>query len=394
MRKIWNRLNPSTRLQKKRTMSHINSTEAFRAILERERDRADRYGHKFSLVLFYVGKTQTNDKLATCLVHVLTQRKRSTDELGWFDEKQIGIVLLDTSADGAWKVADDVCQSIEFTTPPPACKVYIYPSRGFPTSNTELKQSSPCPSNDREPESPAHTYTSILQDGVRPAERLEPLLAISLPIWKRAIDIVGGVICLVICSPVLLLISLMIKLVSSGPVFFKQQRMGYQGKRFSCWKFRTMEVDADISVHENYLRKLINSEKEMTKLEHSDDPRIIPFGKMLRQTGLDELPQLINVIRGAMSLIGPRPCIPYEAREYYLWQMRRFDTVPGVTGLWQVSGKNRTTFIEMMRLDLRYIKNRSFPLDINIFVKTFPAITRQINDHFSKGKAEEHETYA
>lgn len=375
-------------------MSDINSTEAFRAILERQRDRADRYGHKFSLVLFYVGKTETNDKLATCLVRVLTHRKRSTDELGWFDEKQIGIALLDTSADCAWKVADDVCQSIAPTTPPPACKVYIYPSTAFPASNTELKQSSPWPSNDGEPESRAHTYTSIPQDGVRPAERLEPPLAISLPIWKRAIDIVGGVICLVICSPFLLLISLMIKLVSSGPVFFKQQRVGYQGKLFSCWKVRTMTVNADTSVHQKYLSKLITSEKVMTKLDHADDPRIIPFGKILRQAGLDELPQLFNVIRGEMSLIGPRPCLEYEAREYRPWQTRRLDAVPGVTGLWQVSGKNKTTFNEMIRLDLAYIKNRSFPLDLKIFVKTLPAITKQINDHFSQGKDEEHERYA
>jgi lipopolysaccharide/colanic/teichoic acid biosynthesis glycosyltransferase len=147
-----------------------------------------------------------------------------------------------------------------------------------------------------------------------------------------------------------------------------------------------MSFNADASIHELYLRGLINAEKPMTKLDWDDDGRIIPFGNMLRQTGLDELPQLINVLRGEMSLIGPRPCISYEVQEYLPWQRRRFDTMPGLTGLWQVSGKNKTTFKEMMRLDINYATQKSFWMDVKIFLKTFPALVTQFSDYLSTRK--------
>ena len=160
--------------------------------------------------------------------------------------------------------------------------------------------------------------------------------------------------------------------------------MGHGGKRFICWKFRTMKVDADGSVHRDYVRNLIKSgasngsEKPMVKLDSSDDLRIIPLGRLLRQSGLDELPQLINVLRGEMSLVGPRPCIVYEAQDYLPWHRERFDAVPGLTGLWQVGGKNKTTFTEMMRLDVAYEKQKSFWLDVKILLRTLPAIMDQI----------------
>ena len=188
----------------------------------------------------------------------------------------------------------------------------------------------------------------------------------------------GSLAAILLLSPLLLLVALLIKIVSPGPVLFRQKRVGYLGRVFTMWKFRTMHVNADTTLHQNYLRELIRNEKEMTKLDHVRDPRIIPFGNLLRATGIDELPQLINVLLGDMSLVGPRPCLPYEAYEYHPWQMRRFDAVPGLTGLWQVSGKNRTTFKEMMRLDIDYARKRAFLLDMMIVLKTIPAIVVQV----------------
>jgi len=153
-------------------------------------------------------------------------------------------------------------------------------------------------------------------------------------------------------------------------------------------------VNADATPHRDYVQGLINNENIMTKLDNGKDRRIIPFGNLLRATGIDELPQLINVFLGDMSLVGPRPCLSYEAQEFSPWQMRRFDAVPGLTGLWQVSGKNRTTFKEMMRLDIGYAKKRAFRLDMIIFLKTIPAIVRQVADRPSRPRAQAKELSA
>lgn len=245
----------------------------------------------------------------------------------------------------------------------------------------DLHQPSPSRSNGKLVDRTSRSNLETLNKAV-PA--LEPLLAKRFPAWKRAMDIVGSLLSLVLLAPLLLLIASVIKMVSPGPVLYTQTRVGYLGKTFTLWKFRTMKRNADASVHQKLLSNLIHFERPMTKLDLNDDQRIIPFGSLLRLSGLDELPQLINVLRGEMSLVGPRPCLPYEAREYLLWQTRRFDAVPGITGLWQVSGKNSTTFKEMMRFDITYARKSSFWLDVKIILKTIPAIITQINDSLSK----------
>jgi lipopolysaccharide/colanic/teichoic acid biosynthesis glycosyltransferase len=213
---------------------------------------------------------------------------------------------------------------------------------------------------------------------------LESFFASRVPGSKRAMDIVGSIVLLVLLSPIFLLTAILIKIVSPGPVFFKQERVGHGGKMFLCWKFRTMKVNADTSVHEEYVRSLIKKqatnfdERPMVKLDSEDDYRIIPFGRIFRKSGVDELPQLINVFRGEMSLVGPRPCINYEAQEYFSWHRQRFDSLPGMTGLWQVCGKNKTTFTEMMRFDIAYEKQKSFWLDLKLLLKTPPAIVAQL----------------
>jgi lipopolysaccharide/colanic/teichoic acid biosynthesis glycosyltransferase len=168
---------------------------------------------------------------------------------------------------------------------------------------------------------------------------------------------------------------------SRGPVFFRQRRVGYKGREFTCYKFRTMQVDADTKDASGPLSgHLMGTEVPMTKLDARRDPRLIPLGACCAPAGLDELPQLINVVRGEMSLVGPRPCIPTNTRLYQPWQRRRFDAVPGLTGLWQVSGKNRTTFNEMIRLDIEYSERLSLWLDLKIILKTLPALWQQCLD--------------
>jgi lipopolysaccharide/colanic/teichoic acid biosynthesis glycosyltransferase len=148
-----------------------------------------------------------------------------------------------------------------------------------------------------------------------------------------------------------------------------------------------MVVNADATVHQEHLNHLMNSNIPMVKMDMQGDPRVIPFGALLRSSGLDELPQLINVLRGEMSLVGPRPCLPYEYDRYLPWQKERFNTLPGLTGLWQVSGKNQTTFVEMIQLDIHYARNKTFWLDLKIVLKTIPALIGQMWDTRKKQRA-------
>jgi lipopolysaccharide/colanic/teichoic acid biosynthesis glycosyltransferase len=220
---------------------------------------------------------------------------------------------------------------------------------------------------------------------IRPIPSLKPFFFRKMPVWKRSIDVVGAVIGLITFSPLIIIISLIIKIISPGPIFFRQQRIGFGGKGFVFLKFRTMKHNANTSEHQQYLADLINGCKSdgesgspMTKLDCSN-PNIFPFGRFLRNTCLDELPQLINVLRGEMSLVGPRPPIFYEAEEYLRWHNGRFSTVPGMTGLWQVSGKSRLTFKEMIRLDISYSRNISIWLDLIIMLKTPQAIFQELS---------------
>jgi exopolysaccharide production protein ExoY len=196
------------------------------------------------------------------------------------------------------------------------------------------------------------------------------------PLWKRALDITCIVLAMPVLLPLGLLIGAIVKIVSPGPAFFQQERIGYRGRPFMCLKFRTMIANADTNVHKGHLEGLMASDRPMVKLDGAD-PRVIPGGVWLRAMGVDELPQLINVLRGEMSLVGPRPCVRYEYEKYLPRHRGRCGTLPGLTGLWQVKGKNKTTFEEMMELDLRYVRTKSLWLDMTIMVRTLPAVLVQ-----------------
>jgi len=214
----------------------------------------------------------------------------------------------------------------------------------------------------------------------------EAALEYDVPVWKRALDITCIVVSLPVVIPIFVLLALGIKCVSPGPVLFLSERVGHRGRRFICFKFRTMKVDADSDAHRRHLADLMRSDAPMVKMDAKGDPRLIPLGKILRASGLDELPQLLNVLGGEMSLVGPRPCLPYEFENYLPEQRRRFSSLPGLTGLWQVSGKNKTTFSEMIALDIDYAQKKSLWLDVKIMFKTAPAIFIQIKEARARRK--------
>jgi lipopolysaccharide/colanic/teichoic acid biosynthesis glycosyltransferase len=387
--------------------------ERFRSILEYERTRSIRSGQMLSLIVLDVSNSGVKVTAERHLGLALTGRIRSIDEAGWLDSQHIGVLLPYTSMTGARRLAEDICRSIETRSSPPQCIVYTYPLSWFFDNNGQSVQL-----NFQDISSQVTTMTSsdfsisakyaegrsfdfaaqCPQPGKGPqndgASAAGPVQFSScpLPAWKRTMDIMGALSGLIVSSPLMLLITIIIKIVSPGTIFFKQQRVGYMGKMFTMWKFRTMKVNTDATTHRQYLAKLINSAahndensaKPMTKLEN--DPQIIPFGKILRQTYLDELPQLINVLRGEMSLIGPRPPLPYEVTEYLPWHKGRLDAVPGMTGLWQVSGKNKLTFNEMVYLDIQYWRKKSLWLDIKILLMTPVAILVQVKDSFRSKK--------
>jgi lipopolysaccharide/colanic/teichoic acid biosynthesis glycosyltransferase len=199
---------------------------------------------------------------------------------------------------------------------------------------------------------------------------------------KRAIDLAGSTIALILLSPLFLVISIAVMLDSRGPVFFRQTRVGKDGVVFTCLKFRSMHRNADERVHQAAIQRLMAGERlsddEGSPFKLTHDPRVTRVGSFLRRTSLDELPQLINVFRGEMSLVGPRPAIPYELENYKDWHHLRYQVKPGITGLWQVEGRGALTFDEMLRLDVEYATHWTVGTDVRLMARTIPAVLRQV----------------
>jgi lipopolysaccharide/colanic/teichoic acid biosynthesis glycosyltransferase len=198
---------------------------------------------------------------------------------------------------------------------------------------------------------------------------------------RRALDVSVAGTALLVLVPVILLAALAVRVSSPGPVLFRQRRLGRHMRPFTVLKFRTMRVDADSAVHREYVRSLINgapephARGELYKL--AVDPRVTAVGRFLRSWSIDEVPQLWNVLRGEMSLVGPRPVIEYEVEQYPDWYLRRFAVKPGMTGLWQVSGRNERTYEEMVRFDVEYAERRSLWMDLRILARTALVVMRR-----------------
>lgn len=198
---------------------------------------------------------------------------------------------------------------------------------------------------------------------------------------KRALDVVGSLGLLSLASPVMLGVAIAIKRSSPGPVFHVHDRVGLHGNHFAFIKFRSMHVDCDDQVHRDYVKRWIKEGQESAndvngKKRHKllDDPRVFAFGRFIRKYSIDELPQLLNVLRGEMSLVGPRPALPYEVESYSAHHRRRFEGLPGITGLWQVSGRNRLSFEEMVELDIQYLETWSVLADLRILARTIGVV--------------------
>jgi lipopolysaccharide/colanic/teichoic acid biosynthesis glycosyltransferase len=200
---------------------------------------------------------------------------------------------------------------------------------------------------------------------------------------KRLMDIAGSLVGILLFAPFMGIIAVLVKLTSHGPVLFRQERLGLFGKPFTFMKFRSMRADCDSSLHKDYVTKLITGKTDDINrgtdqeplYKITDDPRVTPLGSFLRKSSLDELPQFFNVLKGDMSLVGPRPPIKYECVHYKRWHFRRIlEVKPGITGLWQVRGRSSTTFDEMVRLDLTYVRTWNLRLDMKILLKTFWAV--------------------
>jgi len=342
-------------------------------LLEQERARAERTGLEFSLLTFHVPAGEEGRRLVPRLAAELSSRVRATDTVGWLDQGRVGVLLPATIPPGAHRLGDETVKRMAALGWPVEYHVCVFsahcrpwnPARGSGDGNGDsghLRDGDAAEALRGQPTSDA--------GHLRPEddEPMEPLFAVRTPLWKRTMDVVGAAAGLIALAPLMLLVALAVKLTSPGPVLFRQERVTVAGRIFTFLKFRSMRSDNDASGHRNYVAGLIHSDRPMRKLE--DDPRILSLGRFLRRTCLDELPQLINVLRGEMSLVGPRPCLPYEAAEYARWHARRFDLLPGMTGLWQVSGKNECTFREMVRLDIAYARRLSLWLDLKILFRT------------------------
>lgn len=207
--------------------------------------------------------------------------------------------------------------------------------------------------------------------------------ATTVPVWKRVVDVAIILATLPISIPLVAMVALWIRLVSRGPALFRQERIGIDGRPFTLYKFRSMFHGAPTADHELHMERLVELNRPLVKLDLLGDARLVPGGCFLRTSGLDELPQLINVLLGEMSLVGPRPCLPGEFALFDASQRARFSVLPGLTGLWQVSGKNNTTFKEMNAMDADYARLASPLLDLKIMLRTPMALLRQMGECLS-----------
>ncbi len=341
--------------------------EEFRFAADCERMRVDRNGSMLSLLLVRLHQQSLED--VAFFARLLEGRLRITDTPGQLKDGRVAILLPDTPAEGAWKVAADISEIYPPGPGRPECEVLVYPNsthkhdRGREFDSTEEES----PGEESEKEVGAG---SSEQDSA-PTE--EFFFAKSRPLWKRSLDIVGGTVGLVASMPILVVAAASIKATSQGPAFFQQQREGHGGKPFTMWKLRTMQIDADEQKHE--LRK--HSHQDGPAFKMKKDPRTTTVGKFLRWSSMDELPQFWNVLRGDMSLVGPRPLPVEESTACEGWQRRRLQVAPGMTCTWQVSERGSVSFDEWVRMDLRYAKQHSLVADMWLLLLTLPSLLLQ-----------------
>jgi len=352
--------NASTRAGARSRIRQAVEEPLFRDILIREWRRADRFDQSFVLVL--VELTVNATEWGEIIKH-LTALIPDTDVIGWFEQDRVlGLLWLDRDGSSAFAVRE-----IEHKVRGEVDRLTDGASRAWISVHVPEASETRCDAFRADPvfeELRGSQGHSVVRDAA-----------------KRMLDIVGSLALLIVLSPVLALIAVLVKLTSSGPVFFRQDRVGASLKPFTMLKFRTMRVDADHEMHRQFVTEFINAGADASPTADNglfkivNDPRVTSVGGALRKSSLDELPQLWNVLRGDMSLVGPRPPLSYEVEQYKRWHYRRvLEAKPGITGLWQVAGRSQTNFDDMVRLDLQYVQNQSAWTDIKILLATPRAV--------------------
>lgn len=352
----------------------VLNEKSFKRMIAIERKRTERSKEPFLLMLVEAGQGESRQALRVLesMIAVLTRASRDTDVIGWYKERaMVGVMFTGLMVNDKSLILNTIVKRVSSTlrdelTYDEFDKVGL----SFHFFPDDWDHSGPS----------GATNTKLYPDLMNPGNRKRGLLVV-----KRMLDVSVSALMLALLSPLFLAIAAVIKLTSAGPVLFRQQRVGQYGKLFTVLKFRSMYADNDHSVHKQYVTKLIGDHAEREQAAGAEegiykltnDRRITPLGKFLRRTSLDELPQIINVLKGDMSLVGPRPPIPYELAAYQTWHRRRIlEAKPGITGLWQVTGRSLVKFDEMVRLDLRYATSWSLWLDLKILLMTPLAVIR------------------
>ena len=353
----------------------ILSEESFKRMIAIERKRTERSREPFLLMLVEAGRahgTEKSSKALDKIVSAMLSSTRETDVVGWYKgQTTVGVMFTGLTVKDKSAVLSTILNRVS------AALRDELPSDQF----SQISLSFHFFPDEWDHENSGRPSNPVLYPDLQSATSRQH----SLLVIKRTMDIVGSALLVILCAPLLLIIALAVKLSSRGPVLFRQDRVGQYGRRFTFLKFRSMRADNDPSVHKEYVTKLIAGEAERMPsraagegvYKLAQDTRITRIGSFLRKTSLDELPQLLNVLRGDMSLVGPRPPIPYELAAYQTWHRRRLlEVKPGITGLWQVTGRSRVKFDDMVRLDLRYAMSWSPWLDVKILARTPGAVIK------------------
>ena len=334
----------------------------------REVRRTERSGRPFVLALVSDTSCAGGEKMRHSqeIAAAIAAATRETDCLGWYEQNTVlGVLLTEIGEADQTKLAllsQKIVSALEQSVSQEQFRALRVVVRLFPQHSSE--------------DGGGGWEGDIYRDVHRQLDSDSPE-----KFMKRAIDIAASLLALLVFSPILVVIAVLIKLTSRGPVLYCQKRVGQYGRLFDFYKFRSMFVNNDPKIHQDYVAKLIEGVQHVRQsnglYKLVNDPRVTQVGRVLRHTSLDELPQFFNVLRGDMSLVGPRPPVPYEFERYRTWHRRRvLEIKPGLTGLWQVKGRSRTTFDEMVRMDLHYARTRSLWLDLKIILQTPAAMFR------------------
>jgi lipopolysaccharide/colanic/teichoic acid biosynthesis glycosyltransferase len=362
---------PDSRPQSSTASSEILTADVFLRMVSLERKRSERTQRPFVLLLMETGRNlpTQNGRILLEILAALQGATRETDVMGWYESNSVvGVMFTEITPDNNLILSTILTRISE-----------VLRNRITSEQFGQLKFSFHLFPEEWDPQNPARPSNPTLYPDLHERNGTN---------WlnrgiKRMMDVTGSLILLMVLSPVFFLIAAAIKLTSRGPVLFRQQRIGEHGTPFTFLKFRSMYVNNDASEHKEYVRQLIigQAAKHPTNgngegvFKLTNDSRITRVGSFLRRTSLDELPQFVNVLRGEMSLVGPRPPVPYEVEAYAAWHRRRLiEAKPGITGLWQVRGRSRLGFDEMVRLDLRYARDCSPWLDLKILWQTPRAV--------------------